>query len=133
MNAGLVNIDIGKVTDIVGGIIDRLWPNKTAEQQQQAAQEIELLKGQLTVNAVEAANTSLFIAGWRPFVGWVCGSALAWQFVAGPFLVWALLACGITTALPALDITALITILTTMLGMGALRTVEKYTGTEGNR
>ena len=77
---------ISAALDIGGKLIDRLWPDPT----QAAAAKLELLKlqqsgelqqitGQLEINKVEAANPSVFVSGWRPFIGWVCGTALAYQ------------------------------------------------------
>ena len=80
---------------------------------------------QAKVNEVEAANSSLFVAGWRPFVGWVCGAALAYQFVLLPVALFAFAAFGHPLPKPpALDDT-LWQLLTGLLGMGALRSFDK--------
>lgn len=125
--AGLINIDPTAVTNLVGGVINRIWPDKTAEQQQSLDHEFELLKGQLAVNAVEASSTNWFVAGWRPAVGWVGVGGLLWQFVLFPCLALA----GVK--IPAIDISALYSLLVPMLGIGALRTIEKVQNAEGNR
>ena len=92
------------------------------------ASETELAKGQLSVNAVEAASSSLFVAGWRPFIGWTCGAAFAYKFVLAPFAVLVLTAMGNPISLPVLDFTEMSTILLGMLGLGGMRTVEKIKG-----
>ena len=85
-------------------------------------------KGQTDVNAVEAANTNLFVSGWRPFIGWVCGIALAYQYVAAPLLMWIASSLHIAlSAPPKLDGT-LWELVFALLGMGGLRTFEKVKG-----
>lgn len=76
---------------------------------------------QIEVNIQEAKHQSVFVAGWRPFIGWVCGSALAYQFILRDLiqLIFSL------DELPQLDLDKLISILVAMLGMGTLRTYEK--------
>jgi len=80
---------------------------------------------QIEVNKQEAAHQSLFVAGWRPFVGWVCGIALAYHFVLAPFLLFVFSAYGLEQELPEFDFSQLSTILMGMLGLGGLRTYEK--------
>lgn len=77
---------------------------------------------------VEAANQSLFVAGWRPAIGWVCGAAFAFKFILGPAAVVAMAMAGHPITLPAFDFTEMSTILLAMLGLGGLRTVEKVKG-----
>lgn len=121
--------------DIGGKIIDRVWPDPT----QAAAAKLELLKmqqsgelaqiaGQLDINRVEAASSSVFVAGWRPFIGWTCGAAFAYKFVLAPALAFGLTAFGHPVDLPVLDFTEMSTVLLGMLGIGGLRTIEKIKG-----
>jgi len=91
-----------------------------------------LVQGQLEINKVEASHGSIFVAGWRPAIGWVCGIALAWNFVVQPLLLWSAwlfpeIAPDISTA-PKLDTGELRTVLLGMLGLGGLRTYEKRLG-----
>jgi hypothetical protein len=86
------------------------------------------MQAQLQVNAAEAAHENLFIAGWRPGIGWVCGAALAWNFVVGPLLAFVLQAFGLAVPLPVLDASTLMPVLLGMLGLGGLRTYEKVSG-----
>jgi len=130
-----VSLDpITAILDISGKVIDRLWPDPV----QAATAKLELLKlqqtgelaaiaGQLKINEVEAANPSVFVSGWRPFIGWVCGCGLVYAFIGQPLLSWA---SGIYHFVipPTLDVSTLLTVLGGMLGLGGLRTVEKLNG-----
>ncbi len=121
---------IGAVASAIGGIIDKIFPDKNVSEQAkielaklaQAGElkEMELLLEQIKVNAVEAASEKWWVAGWRPFIGWVCGSALAYTFVFQPFLSFL---TGWLT--PTLDMGELMTIVMGMLGLAGLRTYEK--------
>ena len=83
----------------------------------------ELAKGQLAVNAVEAAHKSLFVAGWRPFCGWVASAGLAYNVIISQIL-------GIWFEVPEVDPSLLTPILMGMLGMGAMRSYEKTKGVQ---
>lgn len=85
---------------------------------------------QIELNKVEASHRSIFVAGWRPFIGWVCGFALAWHFILFDFLTWITINFfPHVTDLPNLTGTeTLITVVLSLLGLGALRTVEKIGG-----
>jgi hypothetical protein len=84
---------------------------------------------QADVNKVEAANGSTFVAGWRPFIGWICGCALAFQFIIRPLLTWIVALLNHPAVVPALDMGDLITVLLGMLGLGAMRSYDKKNGT----
>lgn len=85
-------------------------------------------KQQNDVNAVEAANPNLFVSGWRPFIGWTCGLALAYQYVVAPVVFWLAMTFGLLIeAPPKLDET-LWQLVFAMLGLGGLRTFEKVKG-----
>jgi hypothetical protein len=88
---------------------------------------VKLAVGQMDVNKTEAANSSMFVAGWRPWIGWVCGTALGYQFLLHPLLCWLSLAQGWPVP-PRLDMDTLLTLLTGMLGLAGLRTGEKFKG-----
>lgn len=89
----------------------------------------ELALSQLEVNKAEAASTSIFKGGWRPFIGWTCGTAFAYHFVLQPVLVFILVAIGEPVPdLPKFEMDALMTVLFGMLGLGGLRTFEKFKG-----
>ena len=120
---------VSAVLDIGTKVIERLWPDPTAA----AAAKLELLKlqqsgelaqitGQLEINKTEAANPSVFVSGWRPFIGWICGIGLAYQFLIYPILI------AFVPHIVQLDMGTLITLLGGLLGLGTLRTVEKLNG-----
>jgi len=114
--------------NVVAGIIDKVADkidDFTLDKAEKAELIQEINKAQLEVNKVEAGHTSLFVAGWRPFVGWTCGIALCYHFVLQPFLVFLLYSFGYQVALPQFDMTTLTTILMGMLGLGGLRSYEK--------
>ena len=81
-----------------------------------------LIELQAEINKMEAQHRTVFVAGWRPFIGWVCGFALAYNFVLRDLLIWYL---GPETAPPALQMEHLMTVLVGMLGLGGMRTFEK--------
>jgi len=127
---------------LLGTVLDKLFPDPTAAGEaklklMQMAQtgelaqlnaDLQLATGQIEVNKVEAANQSIFVAGWRPAIGWVCGAAFAFKFVVGPFAVIVMAMAGHPIELPEFDFTEMSTILLGMLGLGGLRTIEKVKG-----
>lgn len=122
--------------ELGGKLIDRLLPDKAANDAAKAALlstevqgEIQQILGQLEVDKTEAASNSIFVAGWRPFIGWVCGSALAYQYIVSPVGQWAAALFGHPVQAPSLDIGQLMTLLLSMLGMGVLRSYDKAQGT----
>lgn len=131
---------ISAILDIGGKLIDRLWPDPTAAaaaklelmklqlngQLAEIAAEGEIAKAQIIVNQAEASNQSMFISGWRPFIGWVCGSAFAYHYLLQPFIVFLCTASGHPIpVMPSFEMGALNEVLYGMLGLGALRTIEK--------
>jgi len=117
------------VAGVVGGVIDRLWPNKTEREKAELQAAMLVVQGQLEVNKVEAASSSVFVAGWRPFIGWVCGAACAWNWIGLPVAKALLLAFGgpVLDLSPA-DLTEMLPVLMGMLGLAGYRTFEKTKG-----
>tara|TARA_R110002020_G_scaffold147663_5_gene323188 strand:+ start:250 stop:621 length:372 start_codon:yes stop_codon:yes gene_type:complete len=114
--------------NVIAGIIDKVADNVdrfTLDKEEKAQLIAEINKAQLEVNKVEAGHTSMFVAGWRPFVGWTCGIALCYHFVLQPFLIFVLYSSGYQVDLPVFDMTTLTTILLGMLGLGGMRSFEK--------
>jgi hypothetical protein len=98
---------------------------QAGELQEQLEQLTSITTAQSDVDKVEAASSNWFVAGWRPAIGWVCGLAFAFEFLLRPLLQWGLAIAGHAVPLPSLDST--LTQLTyAMLGMGAMRTIEKH-------
>ncbi|MEG0082239.1 MAG: 3TM-type holin [Massilia sp.] len=130
---------IAALLPMLGSVFDRLFPDPAAAadakvkvmemaQRGELAQldaDLKMATGQIEVNRVEAAHQSLFVAGWRPAIGWVCGAAFAFKFVVGPSAVVLMAMLGQPIELPEFDFTEMSTILLGMLGLGGLRTVEK--------
>jgi len=85
----------------------------------------DLAAGQLAVNKTEAAHKSLFVAGWRPFIGWVCGVSLLGNFIVIPLVNVGLAIAESTIVISMIDTTQLMPVLMGMLGLGTMRTVEK--------
>jgi len=121
---------IGPATKLLGKFIeDKDVKNKLAHEIATMAENHaqELAKGQLEINKAEAQHKSLFVAGWRPFIGWTCGIALAWHFVIAPFIMFVCAYLNVVIPeLPQFDMGSLMTVLMGMLGLGGLRTFEKY-------
>ncbi len=116
-------------------VIDRLWPDPA----QAAAAKLELFKlqqsgelavitGQMEINKAEAANPSVFVAGWRPFIGWVCGAACAWNWIGLPITKALAVYHQVPFALSPADLSEMMPVLIGLLGLGGLRTVEKLQG-----
>jgi|TARA_R100001163_G_C5007704_1_gene154657 hypothetical protein len=116
----------------ISDILEKLIPDKDLKIKLKHELESELHKAnlaQLKVNQQEAAHNSLFVAGWRPFIGWVCGVALCWHFILQPITVMIIRLAGYEQViLPDFDFSQLSTILMGMLGLGGLRTFEKMKG-----
>ena len=114
--------------DIVAGIIDKVAGHVdkfTLDKEEKAQLIQEINKVQIEVNKVEAGSSSLFVSGWRPFIGWTCGVALCYHFILQPFLMFVLLSAGKSMELPVFQMETLTTILMGLLGLGGLRTYEK--------
>jgi hypothetical protein len=90
--------------------------------------QIAELQGQLDTNKAEAASGNVFVAGWRPAVGWVCAMAFGFTFVFAPLATWAAALSGHPVTFPVLDISQLMPVLLGMLGLGVMRTYEKVQG-----
>lgn len=132
---------IGLIGPVVNKILDRI-PDAKAREAARMEMERELRrseekmlelmvaadKAQADINAIEAANTNIFVSGWRPLVGWVCGFGFAWATVVQPIAVFLLAAFHHSMATPEIQSEVLIQALFGLLGMGALRTYEKKVG-----
>ena len=115
-------------------VIDKFVPDPAAKQKAEGELRSALQgwdKAQTDVNAIEAANPSVFTSGWRPFIGWCCGCALAYQYVATPILMWITASIGVTLAQPPKLDGTLWELVFAMLGLGGLRTYEKLKGVAG--
>lgn len=116
---------------ILGNVLDKVLPDPEAKAK--AQQEIlgALMASdlaQMEVNKAEAGHRSIFVAGWRPAVGWCCAFALAYMFIIQPLLNWFLQIWYPGIVPPALDTSVLLELVLAMLGMGALRSFDKVKG-----
>ncbi len=123
---------IGAVATLASDLIDRVFPDKIAQAQQRAdyllkAHQLDeqLANAQAAIDAQEAANNNLFVAGWRPCIGWCCAAAFAYHLILQPLLTYLMAIFGHVFPLPVFDSGLLTTILMGMLGLGTMRTVEK--------
>ena len=112
-------------------VLDKFVPDTEAKAKAESELRSSLQawdKAQSDVNAVEAANANVFVSGWRPFIGWTCGLALAYQYVLAPLVMWITLTMGVHLAAPPKLDDMLWQLVFAMLGMGGLRTFEKIKG-----
>lgn len=119
------------VGTLISGVLDSLSGDKKA-QAEQALKLLEMAQaeaqGQMEVNKAEAAHGSIFVAGWRPFIGWVCGGALAFQYILRPFWVWIAAVWYPGSPIPPTLDGMLWELVFGMLGIGGLRSIEKIKG-----
>lgn len=116
----------------ISNLLDKVIPD--ADERSRLAHEIatlaerqahEIAKAQIAVNKEEASHTSMFVSGWRPAVGWVCCAGLASNYLLVPFANFGLGIAGSVYMVPLLDLSEMMPVLLGMLGLGAMRTVEK--------
>ena len=127
-----------RIIEPVTKILDKVIPDKDLRTSlaheiatMAAKQAHENALAQIEVNKQEAAHKSLFVAGWRPFIGWTCGIALAWHFIFSPVTMFFCSYLGIALPpLPVFDMTSLLTVLGGILGLGGFRTFEKIKGVQ---
>ena len=126
---------LSSVFELGKALVDKLIPDpkmkaealQKLEEMRQSG-DLAVISGQNEINKIEAGNTNLFVSGWRPVIGWVCGSALAFQLVIGPMIVWGSAIAHKPVSLPTMQTELLTTLLVGMLGLGGMRTVEKLNG-----
>lgn len=130
--ASLVGGSAAQPIEALGNVFDRLFTSDDEKAQARAvlakiAQQPHILQAE--INKIEAGHRSVFVAGWRPFIGWVCGSALAYSFIIRDLMAWGMaIHTPDTPPPPELAMEHLITVLVSLLGLGGLRTFEKLKG-----
>ena len=124
-------LGIGSVIEGVGKVAEHF----VTTDKERMALELEARKidqandmAQISVNTEEAKSASLFVSGWRPFVGWVCGFALAYVAILYPFMEFVATYYGYTGKFPEIDTTITMQVLFGLLGLGGMRTYEKAKG-----
>lgn len=124
----MIEMLIGPVT----GLLDKFIPD--ADEKARLAHEIstmaskqayQLAREQISINREEAKHTSVFVSGWRPATGWICVAGMGFNFIAVPIGNFACALSGIDVIMPNLDLGEMMPVLLGMLGLGAMRTVEK--------
>ena len=119
------------VIGVAGKVLDKFVEDKdlktklTAELNQQL---VSLDLAQAQANIEQAKHPSIFVSGARPAIMWVCCFALAWQFIFAPIFSWGLALWYPIVVLPTLETQALMTLLMSLLGLGGMRTAEKWKG-----
>lgn len=125
---------LAPVLELAKSFLDRWFPNAEERSKREAelmillqTQDFQKVLAQIEVNGKEAASPMLFVAGWRPAVGWCCALGFAWASIGQPIFAWIGAAKG-WPAPPVIDNETLLYVLGGMLGLGTLRSVEKVKG-----
>lgn len=139
------------IDDIIGAalkIVDRVIPDpaqklaaatemarlKQTGDFKEIETQLEMMRMQTEINKLDAASTDKFQSRWRPYIGWICGSAFAMNYIVGPFLGWTVRAFvalrnhGLVEPFPILDMSVIMPVLLGLLGLGVMRTKEKLEG-----
>jgi hypothetical protein len=126
---------VSALLDIGGKVLDRVFPDpaqaanaKLELMKLQQSGELTQIAGQMDINKIEAASSSIFVSGWRPAIGWICGAGFAVQFVIGPLAEWGSALAGHPVKFPQMDTGTMMPLLLGMLGLGGMRTAEKMQG-----
>ena len=124
------------ILDVAGRVLDRVLPDTVAAEKAKAELALELQKedvqlalAQVDVNKTEATSSNIWVSGWRPCIGWTCAAAFGYHFVLQPFLAFCIVNMGYQLTLPTFDMDTLNTVLMGMLGLGGMRSFDKYKGT----
>lgn len=126
---------ITAIANVANTVLGRVLPDKAANDaakvtiaEMQLSGELKQYSDQIQVDLAEAQNKSVFVAGWRPFIGWICGCSLAYQFLVQPLLTFGVHLFHGNWAAPSIDISSLNDLLMGMLGLAGMRTAEKFSG-----
>ena len=144
---------LSAIFDVGKTVIEKMWPDPVKQAQEirkleelrqngdlaKLSAHVNLMTGQMAVNVKEAEHKSIFVAGWRPFIGWVGGMALAYQYIVYPLLGWVWQIAAVIWVIPE-GITPppvpvgsdLYPIILGMLGIGGMRSYDKHKGTATN-
>ena len=130
---GLVDKLIGPVSTILDKFVEdkdqrAMLAHEIATMSERHAQET--ITAQLEINKTEAAHTSLFVAGWRPSIGWACCLGMVGNFLIIPFANFGLALAEKDIVVPLIDLQTMMPVLLGMLGLGGMRTVEKLKGVQ---
>ena len=119
------------ISDLIGKAI----PDKNKRMELEASiksQMIDLQKAQADINLEQAKHPRIFVSGSMPAILWICELGLAWQFFLAPLMNWAVVISGSTIQPPVINTEGLMTLTLSLLGLGGLRTAEKWKGVARN-
>jgi len=118
--------------DLRSAITGEISPEDQSKIEQKLL-ELEFIaqKAQTDINLQEAKHPNIFVSGWRPFIGWVCGLSILYNFMLHPLLLWACSVYGLNITPPILDTANLMTLVFSLLGLGGMRTFEKMKQVNG--
>ena len=119
---------VGAVADFATTVVNKIWPDKSEQEKQQIAAAVMVVQGQIDINKEEAKSPSVFVSGWRPFIGWVCGMACAWNWIGLKIALFIAAYFGHVLNMQPADISEMMPVLLGMLGLGGFRTIEKMNG-----
>jgi len=126
---------IAALLPIIGTVLDRIIPDNAAREKAKAEMEAALIQNANAinlaiqdVNKTEAAHRSVWVAGWRPALGWSAAAGFFWAFLGQPIALWVVALSGSDVSLPQLDTAPLLEMTFAMLGLAGLRTYEKQKG-----
>lgn len=132
---GMIDFSLGDIGTVFKDIREAITGEAISDPDKMAEIEFKLREleqasnmGQIAVNMEEAKHSSLFVAGWRPFIGWVGGVSLAYSFIVQPSIMWYAEFSEHAISAPTLETGVLMNLVLAMLGFGGLRTFEKYKG-----
>jgi len=123
------------VIGIAGKVLDKFVEDKDLKKKldhELRSQIISLDLAQAQANVEQAKHSSVFIAGARPAIMWICAFGLGWQFVFQPVAVWALALSSSDIVLPVIQTEGLMSLTLALLGLGSMRTAEKWKGVQRN-
>jgi len=136
---GLLDFNLSDIGSVLTSAREAITGEKIKDPAEMAKIDLQLQQlenaltsGQIAVNKAEAAHPSIFVAGWRPWIGWVGGMALAYQFLLYPLITWGWVALGnpLDSAPPMVDSSALYPVILGMLGIGGMRSFDKLKGVD---
>ena len=119
------------VIGVAGKILDKFVEDKDLKTKLEAELKTQLISldlAQAQANIEQAKHPSIFVSGARPAIMWVCCFALGWQFIIAPISSWGLAIWYPVIVLPVLDTQSLMTLMLSLLGLGGMRTAEKWKG-----
>jgi hypothetical protein len=126
---------LGPITDIITKVLDKVIPDPKAKAEAflkltelQQSGDLAVMAAQSDINKIEANNPKLFVSGWRPFIGWICGLGFGYAVFISPVFAGIMTMVGHPVVMPEVPTATILELLAGMLGFGGLRTAEKFKG-----